>query len=93
MAITYTIDETFNGKRTTQMPDPDNEGKTIDVESTVNDIMVTFKSDDPAIEQTRTVNVCYDSEGKYDHTETVARIEQVKLGFERKVSVGAIKAG
>ena len=92
MAITYTIDETFSGKRTTKMPDPDNEGKTIDVESTVNDIMVTFKSDDPAIDQSRSVNVCYDSEGKYDHTETVARIEQVKLGFARKVSVNAIVA-
>ena len=93
MAITYTIDETFNGKRTTQMPDPDNAGKTKSVENTVADIQVTFKSDDPAIEQTRLVNVCFDSEGNYDHTETVARIEQVKLGFERKVSVGAIKVG
>ena len=51
MAITYTIDETFNGKRTTQVPDPDNEGQMKSVETTVNDIMVTFKSDDPAIEQ------------------------------------------
>ena len=30
MAITYKIDETFTGKRTTSMPDPDNEGETVD---------------------------------------------------------------
>ena len=93
MAITYTIDETFNGKRTIQMPDPDNEGETKNVETTVTDIKVTFKSDDPAVEQTRMVNVCFDSNGDYDHTETVARIEQVKSGFERKVSVNAIIVG
>ena len=92
MAITYTIDETFNGKRTTQMPDPDNDGETKNVVSDVKDIKVTFKSDDPALEQTRTVNVCFDSNGDYDHAETVARIEQVKLGFARKVSVNAIVA-
>ena len=33
MAITYKIDETFTGKRTTSMPDPDNEGETIDEEN------------------------------------------------------------
>ena len=91
MAITYTIDETFTGKRTTEVPDPDNEGQVKSVESSgVKDIQVTFKSDDPAIEQTRLVNVCFDSEGNYDNTATVARIEQVKMGFERKVAVNAI---
>lgn len=92
MAITYKIDETFTGKRTTQMPDPDNEGTTIDTEETVRDIIVTFKSTapDPIVTHTRNINVCYDSDGKYDHTATVARIEEVKMGFAAKVANGVL---
>ena len=92
MAISYTIDETFNGKRTTQMPDPDNEGEMIDVENDVRDVIVTFKSTspDPVVTHTRNVNVCYDSDGNYDATATVSRIEEVKLGFAHKVAVGVI---
>lgn len=90
MAISYTIDETFNGKRTTQMPDPDNEGEMIDVENDVRDVQVTFKSTspDPVATHTRNVNVCYDSDGNYDATATVARIEEVKMGFANKVHCG-----
>jgi hypothetical protein len=92
MAFSYTIDETFDGKRTTQMPDPDNEGQMLDEEHDVRDIIVTFKSTspDPVTTHTRNVNVCYDSDGKYDATATIARIEEVKLGFAHKVAVGVI---
>jgi len=90
MAITYTIDETFTGKRTIQMPDPDKPGQMKNIVSDVKDIQVTFKSDSPKIDHTRTVNVCYDSGGNYDHANTVARIEEVKNGFAHKVEAGAI---
>ena len=90
MAISYTIDETFTGKRTTSMPDPDNEGETIDTENDVRDIIVTFKSTspDPVVTHTRNVNVCYDGDNTYDATATVARIEEVKMGFANKVACG-----
>jgi hypothetical protein len=90
MAITYKLDETYTGKRTTSMPDPDNEGKTIDTESDVTDIIVTFTSDSPALTHTRNVNVVLDSDGKYDSTATITRIEEVAAGVAHKVAVGVI---
>ena len=84
MSITYTIDETFTGKRTIKNPNGN------DVVSDVRDIQVTFKSDSPNLEHTRLVNVCYDSGGNYDHANTVARIEEVKNGFAHKLAAGAI---
>ena len=92
MAITYNIANAYTGTRTTSTPDPDNEGETIETTADVIDVEVTFTDDSytPNKTHTRMVNVCFDSNGDYDHTETVARIEQVKSGFERKVSVNAI---
>ena len=72
MAVTYTLKETFTGKRTTTMPDPEDNTKTIDSTSDVIDIEVEFKSDSPDITHTRTVNVVFDSEGKYDDAATKA---------------------
>ncbi len=92
MAITYTLKETFNGKRTTTMPDPDNEGETIDTTADVTDIIVEFKSDDPDITHTRNVNVCYDGSGNYDDTATKARCAEVALGVENKIALGEINA-
>jgi hypothetical protein len=90
MAITYKLDETFTGKRTSSMPDPDNEGKTIDTTADVTDVIVTFTSDSPALTHTRNVNVVLDSDGKYDHPATLARIEEVAAGVGNKIALGVI---
>ena len=90
MAVTYTLKETFNGKRTTKTPDPENEGKTIDTTADVTDIIVEFKSDSPDITHTRNVNVCFDGSGNYDDTATKARCAEVAMGVEHKINVGTI---
>jgi hypothetical protein len=36
------------------------------------------------------VNVCFDSEGEYDNTATLARIEEVMAGVEHKMALGVI---
>jgi hypothetical protein len=90
MTITYTIDETFNGKRSQTSPDPDNDGETITTEVDCRDVQVTFSSDAPAVSQTRTVNVCYDGDGAYDAAATLVRIGQQKDGFTHKVASGVI---
>jgi len=91
MAITYTIDEVFDGKRTITMPDPDNEGQTIDTESDVRDVIVTFTSDSPALTHTRNVNVCYEADGTtYDAAATIVRVEEVAAGVANKVALGVI---
>ena len=92
MAVTYTLKETFTGKRTTKTPDPENEGKTIDTTADVTDIIVEFKSDNPDVTHTRNVNVCFDSNGAYDDTATKARCAEVAAGVENKIKVGAISA-
>ena len=90
MAVTYTLKETFNGKRTTKTPDPENEGKTIDTTADVTDIIVEFKSDSPDITHTRNVNVCFDGSGNYDEAATKARCAEVAMGVEHKINVGTI---
>ena len=90
MAVTYTLKETFTGKRTITTPDPENEGKTIDTTIDVTDIEVEFKSDSPDITHTRFVNVCYDGSGNYDDAATKARCEEVAMGVEHKINVGVI---
>jgi hypothetical protein len=93
MAITYTRDETFTGKRKLIMPDLDNEGETKEEELDVIDIIVTFRDSSyaPHKTHTRTVNVCYDSSGNYDEDATKERIEQVMLGVQNKFALGAIQ--
>ncbi len=91
MAITYNIDETFTGTRTSSMPDPDNEGQTIDTETNVADIIVTFTSDSPEVTHTRSVNVCYEEDGTtYDEAATITRIEEIAMGVATKVGLGVI---
>jgi len=92
MAVTYTLKETFTGKRTTTAPDPEDASKTIDTTADVTDIIVEFKSDSPDITHTRNVNVCYDSSGNYDDTATKARCAEVLAGVEHKIKVGVISA-
>jgi len=90
MAVTYTLKETFNGKRTTTSPDPENEGKTIETTADVTDIEVEFKSDNPDVTHTRYVNVCFDGSGNYDDAATKARCAEVAMGVEHKINVGVI---
>ena len=92
MAITYNIADAYTGKRTMSMPDPDNEGETIDTESDVTDVEVTFTDDTytPDKVHTRMVNVCFDSDGAYDNTATLARVEEVMAGVEHKMALGVI---
>jgi hypothetical protein len=92
MAITYNIANAYTGTRTTSMPDPDNEGETIETTADVIDVEVTFTDDSytPDRVHTRMVNVCFDSEGDYDNTATLARIEEVMAGVEQKFALGVI---
>lgn len=83
MAVTYTLKETFTGKRTQVMPDPDGE-KTEEI--TVRDIIVEFAKDGK--KYTRNVNVVFDSDGNYDDAATKERCEQVAMGVENKIAVG-----
>ena len=42
MTISYNIPTEYTGTRTTSMPDPDNEGETIETTDNVIDVEVTF---------------------------------------------------
>ena len=94
MAITYVLDETFDGTRTSDVPDPDNEGETISTTTTgIKDIMVTFTCDDtdPSCVHKRAVNVCFAADGTtYDAAATAARIVEVGNGVAHKIAVGVI---
>lgn len=92
MAITYNIADAYTGTRTTSMPDPDNEGETIEETVNVTDVEVTFTDDSytPDKVHTRMVNVCFNSEGAYDDTATLARVEEVMAGVQHKMALGVI---
>ena len=87
MAVTYTIEESFTGKRSITVPDPEGD-KTEEIN--VNDVQVKFKSDSPDVTHIRYVNVCYDSDGKYDEEATKARCAEVAAGVETKINLGVI---
>ena len=94
MAITYVLDEIFNGTRVQGAPDPDNEGETISETLTgIKDIKVTFTCDDvtPSCTHTRFVNVCFAADGTtYDAAATATRVVEVGNGVAHKISVGVI---
>ncbi len=92
MAITYNIANAYTGTRTNTIPDPDNEGETIETTIDVTDVEVTFTDDSytPNKVHTRMVNVCFDSEGTYDNTATLARVEEVMAGVQHKMALGVI---
>lgn len=92
MTISYNIPAAYTGSRTTSMPDPDNEGETIETTQDVIDLEVTFTDDayDPAKTHTRMVNVCFDSEGAYDDAATLVRVGEVMAGVEHKMALGVI---
>ena len=88
MAVTYTKLETFTGTRTTSMPDPDNEGETLETTSECRDIQVRFT--DGTIVHERSVNVSFDAGGNYDEDATNEVLELHCRGVENKIAVGVI---
>ena len=92
MAITYNIADAYTGTRTNTMPDPDNEGETIEETVNVTDVEVTFTDDSytPDKVHTRMVNVCFDSEGAYDDAATLVRVGEVMAGVQQKMALGVI---
>lgn len=89
MTVTYTLKETFTGKRNSETPDPENEGETLTTEISVQDIIVEFAKDGK--KYTRNVNVVLDSGGNYDDAATKERCEQVAMGVENKIAVGVVQ--
>lgn len=76
--------ETFTGTRA--QPDLDNPGEEIQVPC--KDILVRFVHNDVTHE--RHVNVCFDSEGQYDHAATFVRCEEMANGVRNKIELGVI---
>lgn len=92
MAVTYELLEEFTGTRTNEMPDPDNEGETITHESSCRDIKVKFTCEDSGCVHERSVNVCFDADGAYDHEATLVRVGEVAMGVGHKIACGVISA-
>ena len=90
MSVTYELLEEYTGTRSTEMPDPDNEGETITSESACRDIKVRFTCSDSNCTHERSVNVCYDVDGVYDAEATAERISEVGLGVSHKIALGVI---
>lgn len=89
MTVTYTLKETFTGKRTQVMPDPEDLEQKVTIETSVVDIVVEFAKDGK--KYTRNVNVVFDSDGNYDDAATKERCEQVAMGVENKIAANAIQ--
>ena len=93
MATTFELLETFDGTRVETMPDPENDGETIETTQTgIRDIKVKFTCDDvsPSVVHERFVNVCFDSDGEYDADATAIRVGEVANGVGNKVAIGVI---
>ena len=90
MSVTYELLEEYTGTRTTEMPDPDNEGETVSTETDCRDVQVRFTCDDTDCVHERSVNVCFDADGAYDAAATLVRVDEVAMGVEQKIACGAI---
>ena len=91
MSVTYELLEEFTGSRTNEMPDPENEGQTIEsVQDNVRDVQVRFTCTDSGIVHERSVNVVF-TEGEYDAELTLERIQEVANGVEHKIACGVIQ--
>ena len=89
MTVTYTLKETFTGKRNRKVPNPDNLEEKLTIEASVIDIIVEFVKDDK--KYTRNVNVVFDSDGNYDDEATKERCEQIATGMNAKIAANAIQ--
>jgi hypothetical protein len=92
MSVTYELLEEYTGTRTNEVPDPDNEGETISSESDCRDIQVRFTCSETDCVHERSVNVCFDADGAYDHDNTLVRIGEVGNGVAHKIACGVISA-
>ena len=90
MTVTYELLEEFTGTRSNEMPDPENEGQTITTESACRDIKVKFTCSDSGCIHERSVNVCFDGDGAYDHEATLVRVGEVANGVANKIACGVI---
>ncbi len=90
MSVTYELLEEFTGTRTTEMPDPDNEGETVSTETDCRDVQVRFTCGDTDCVHERSVNVCFDAEGEYDAEATLVRVGEVAMGVGHKIACGVI---
>ena len=90
MSVTYELLEEYTGTRTTEMPDMENEGEMISSESDCRDIQVKFTCGDTDCVHERSVNVCFDADGAYDHDNTLVRIGEVASGVSHKIACGVI---
>ena len=90
MAVSFELLETYTGTRTNEMPDPDNEGQTISVDSPCKDVKVKFTCSDTGCEHERSVNVCFDADGNYDEAATLVRVGEVAMGVGHKIAAGVI---
>tara|TARA_X000001316_G_C919159_1_gene33285 strand:+ start:961 stop:1236 length:276 start_codon:yes stop_codon:yes gene_type:complete len=90
MSVTYELLEEYTGTRTTEMPDMENEGETVTSEVDCRDIQVRFTCGDTDCVHERSVNVCFDADGNYDHEATLVRIGEVAMGVENKIALGVI---
>lgn len=90
MPVTYELLEEYTGTRTTEMPDPDNEGETVSTETDCRDVQVRFTCSDTDCVHERSVNVCFDADGEYDAEATAVRIGEVANGVANKMACGVI---
>ena len=76
--------ETFTGTREVTLP-----GSPVTTETvTVKDINVRFVHN--GVTHERPVNVCWDSDGNYDHEATLVRCQEMANGVENKINLGVI---
>ena len=90
MSVTYELLEEYTGTRTTEMPDPDNEGETITTETDCRDVQVRFTCSDTDCVHERSVNVCFDADGAYNAEATLVRVGEVANGVGHKIACGVI---
>ena len=89
MSVTYELLEEFTGSRSSEGPDPDNEGETITTVSEVTDVHVRFTCSETDIVHERHVNVTY-TDGEYDAEATAEVMTSVGMGVAHKIAVGVI---
>ena len=90
MSVTYELLEEYTGTRTTEMPDMENEGEMLSSTSDCRDIQVKFTCSDTDCVHERSVNVCFDNDGAYDHEATLIRVSEVAMGVAHKIACGVI---
>lgn len=87
MPVTFTVNETYTGFRTVEMPADDGEGTVTETVPT-RSVQVTFT--DGTITHEREVNVCLDADGNYDDAATQVRLAEVAMGVKGKIAAGVI---